>query len=78
MHEHTRCANVRAREGAFGPPCTVGDLMDIGTLFESSRSIIIATCLQVSFDTNKVIGDTFGAAGYPVAEARLYLRHRAA
>ncbi|MET0204358.1 MAG: hypothetical protein ABW276_08615 [Casimicrobiaceae bacterium] len=52
--------------------------MDIGTLFESSRSIIIATCLQVSFDTNKVIGDTFGAAGYPVAEAHLYLRHRAA
>ncbi len=52
--------------------------MDIGTLFESSKPIIIATCLQVSFDTNKAIGDTFGAAGYPAAEAHMHLRHRAA
>jgi small conductance mechanosensitive channel len=29
---------------------------------------------QVFYDTNKVIRDTFGAAGYPVAEAHLRVR----
>ena len=52
--------------------------MDIGTLFESSKPIIIATCLQVYFDANKTIGDTFGAVGDPAAEAHVHLRHRAA
>jgi len=50
--------------------------MDIGTLFESSKPIIIATRLQVYVDTTKAIGDTFGAAGYPAAEAHLQIRHR--
>jgi small conductance mechanosensitive channel len=33
---------------------------------------------QVYFDTNKAIRDTFGAAGYPAAEAHLHVRTRAA
>ena len=33
---------------------------------------------QVYFDTNKAIRDTFGAAGYPAAEAHLHIRHKAA
>ena len=33
---------------------------------------------QVYFDTNRTIRETFGAAGYPAAEAHLYLRHRPA
>jgi small conductance mechanosensitive channel len=33
---------------------------------------------QVYFDTNRTIRDTFGAAGYPAAEAHLHVRHRAA
>jgi small conductance mechanosensitive channel len=33
---------------------------------------------QVYFDTNRTIRETFGAAGYPAAEAHLHLRHRAA
>ena len=33
---------------------------------------------QVYFDTNKAIRDTFGAAGYPAAEAHLYVRQKAA
>ena len=52
--------------------------MDTGTLIASSKPIIIATYLQVSFDTNKAIGDTFGAAGHPATEALMHLRHRAA
>ena len=33
---------------------------------------------QVYFDTNKVIRETFGAAGYPAAEAHMHVRHRTA
>ena len=33
---------------------------------------------QVYFDTNRVITETFGAAGYPVPEAHMNIRHRAA
>jgi small conductance mechanosensitive channel len=33
---------------------------------------------QVYFDTNRTIRDTFGAAGYPAAEAHLHVRTRAA
>ncbi|MBL0143327.1 MAG: mechanosensitive ion channel family protein [Betaproteobacteria bacterium] len=33
---------------------------------------------QVFFDTNKAIRDTFGAAGYPVPEAHLTVRQKAA
>jgi len=33
---------------------------------------------QVYFDTNKAIRATFGAAGYPAAEAHLHVRHKAA
>jgi len=33
---------------------------------------------QVYFDTNKVIRDTFGAAGYPAPEARTFVRQTAA
>jgi small conductance mechanosensitive channel len=33
---------------------------------------------QVYFDTNRVIRDTFGAAGYPAAEAHLHVRTKAA
>jgi small conductance mechanosensitive channel len=33
---------------------------------------------QVYFDTNKAIRDTFGAAGYPVPEAHLHVRQKAA
>ena len=33
---------------------------------------------QVYFDTNKAIRDTFGAAGYPAAEAHFYVRQKAA
>jgi len=33
---------------------------------------------QVYFDTNKVIRDTFGSAGYPVPEAHLHVRQKAA
>lgn len=33
---------------------------------------------QVYFDTNKVIRETFGAAGYPAAEAHMHVRHQAA
>ena len=33
---------------------------------------------QVYFDGNRTIRETFGAAGYPAAEAHLHLRHRAA
>jgi small conductance mechanosensitive channel len=33
---------------------------------------------QVYFDTNKTIRETFGAAGYPAAEAHLHVRHRGA
>ena len=29
---------------------------------------------QVYFDTNKVIRETFGAAGYPAPEAHLFVR----
>ena len=31
---------------------------------------------QVYFDTNAAIGATFGAAGYPVAESRQYVRQK--
>ena len=33
---------------------------------------------QVYFDTNRAIRDTFGAAGYPAAEAHLHVRQKAA
>ncbi|MFO1315734.1 MAG: mechanosensitive ion channel family protein [Burkholderiales bacterium] len=33
---------------------------------------------QVYFDTNRTIRDTFGAAGYPAAEAHLHVRQKAA
>jgi small conductance mechanosensitive channel len=33
---------------------------------------------QVYFDTNRTIRETFGAAGYPAAEAHLHIRHKAA
>ncbi len=33
---------------------------------------------QVYFDTNRAIRDTFGAAGYPAAEAHMHIRHKAA
>jgi small conductance mechanosensitive channel len=33
---------------------------------------------QVYFDTNRTIRETFGAAGYPAAEAHLYVRQKAA
>jgi len=33
---------------------------------------------QVYFDTNRVITEAFGAAGYPVPEAHINIRHRAA
>ncbi len=33
---------------------------------------------QVFFDTNRVIRETFGAAGYPAAEAHLHVRQRSA
>ena len=33
---------------------------------------------QVYFDTNRTIRETFGAAGYPAAEAHLHIRHRTA
>ena len=33
---------------------------------------------QVYFDTNKAIRDTFGAAGYPAAEAHLFVRQKTA
>jgi small conductance mechanosensitive channel len=33
---------------------------------------------QVYFDTNKAIRATFGAAGYPAAEAHLFVRQKAA
>ena len=33
---------------------------------------------QVYFDTNRVITETFGAAGYPVPESHMNIRHRAA
>ena len=33
---------------------------------------------QVYFDTNRTIRETFGAAGYPAAEAHLHVRHKAA
>jgi small conductance mechanosensitive channel len=33
---------------------------------------------QVYFDTNRVIRETFGAAGYPAAEAHLFVRQKAA
>jgi len=33
---------------------------------------------QVYFDTNRTIRETFGAAGYPAAEAHLNVRHKAA
>jgi small conductance mechanosensitive channel len=33
---------------------------------------------QVYFDTNKAIRDTFGTAGYPVPEAHLQVRQKAA
>ena len=32
---------------------------------------------QVYFDTNRTIRETFGAAGYPAAEAHLHVRHKA-
>ena len=31
---------------------------------------------QVYFDTNRTIRETFGAAGYPAAEAHLHVRHK--
>ena len=59
---------------------------DVDILSFSERGAILAVrpyvhtdhYWQVYFDTNKAIGDTFGAAGYPAAEAHLHLRHRAA
>jgi small conductance mechanosensitive channel len=33
---------------------------------------------QVYFDGNRTIRETFGAAGYPAAEAHLYLRQKTA
>jgi len=33
---------------------------------------------QVYFDTNRTIRETFGAAGYPAAEAHLHVRHQPA
>jgi small conductance mechanosensitive channel len=33
---------------------------------------------QVYFDTNRTIRETFGAAGYPAAEAHMHVRHKAA
>jgi small conductance mechanosensitive channel len=33
---------------------------------------------QVYFDTNRTIRETFGAAGYPAAEAHLYVRQKSA
>lgn len=33
---------------------------------------------QVYFDTNRVIAETFGSAGYPVPEAHLNIRQKAA
>ena len=33
---------------------------------------------QVYFDTNRAIRETFGAAGYPAAEAHWHVRHKAA
>ena len=33
---------------------------------------------QVYFDTNRTIRETFGAAGYPAAEAHLHIRHMTA
>jgi small conductance mechanosensitive channel len=33
---------------------------------------------QVYFDTNRVITEAFGAAGYPVPEAHMNIRHKAA
>jgi fatty acid desaturase len=33
---------------------------------------------QVYFDTNRTIRETFGAAGYPAAEAHMHIRHKAA
>ena len=33
---------------------------------------------QVYFDTNRAIRETFGAAGYPAAEAHYVVRQRAA
>jgi hypothetical protein len=32
----------------------------------------------VYFDTNRVITETFGAAGYPVPESHVNIRHKAA
>jgi hypothetical protein len=32
----------------------------------------------VYFDTNRTIRETFGAAGYPAAEAHLHIRHQTA
>jgi small conductance mechanosensitive channel len=32
---------------------------------------------QVYFDTNRTIRETFGAAGYPAAEAHQYVRQKA-
>jgi small conductance mechanosensitive channel len=33
---------------------------------------------QVYFDTNRIIRETFGAAGYPAAEAHIHIRQKAA
>ena len=33
---------------------------------------------QVYFDANRTIRETFGAAGYPAAEAHLHVRQKAA
>jgi small conductance mechanosensitive channel len=34
-------------------------------------------CWQVCFDTNRAISDTFGAAGYPVPDAHVRMKHAA-
>jgi small conductance mechanosensitive channel len=33
---------------------------------------------QVYFDTNRAITETFGAAGYPVPESHVNIRHKPA
>jgi len=64
-----------AREPA--PDVEVVDFNDRGTVLAVRPYTHTDHYWQVYFDTNKAIGDTFGAAGYPVPESHVRMKQAA-
>jgi small conductance mechanosensitive channel len=60
------------------PDVEIVDFNERGTVLAVRPYTHTSHYWQVYFDTNRVITETFGAAGYPVPEAHVNIRQRAA